>query len=135
MKGRSIARNHFIIQTRNPEEPFFTAAMRGDLLVFYREEIAERKVFHYPPFTVLIKIRIIGKDVNALMNEGKLLREKFTSYMPTVYPSHYNLPAGKRAINVLLRIPTDAWPDASLITELRALPPEYIISVNPEEIL
>jgi primosomal protein N' (replication factor Y) len=135
MKGRSIARNHFIIQTRNPEEPFFTAAMRGDLLVFYREEIAERKVFHYPPFTVLIKIRIIGKDVNALMNEGKLLREKFTSYMPTAYPSHYNLPAGKRAINVLLRVPTDAWPDASLITELRALPPEYIISVNPEEIL
>ena len=135
MKGRSLAQKHFIVQTRNPSEPFFTAVIRGDLLLFYREELAERKMFHYPPFTVLIKIRIIGKDVPTLMNEGKKLREKFASYMPTVYPSYYNLPTGKRTVNVLLRVPTEDWPDAKLVLELRALPQEYIVSVNPEEIL
>jgi primosomal protein N' len=135
MKGRALARKNFILQTRNPSEPFFTSAIRGDLLLFYREEIAERKMFHYPPFTVLIKIRIVGKDVNTLLGEGKILREKLASYMPTVYPSYYNLPAGKRAVNILLRIPRDAWPDEKLLAELRALPPEYVISVNPDEIL
>ena len=55
-------RSRVIIQTSDPEMPVYRAFRDNDPEVFYRAEIAERKLFHYPPFYRLITIVI--KDRN-----------------------------------------------------------------------
>lgn len=54
--GRGHRQTTAIIQTFNPENPLLQWAMHDDWNDFYNTEMAERRLFHYPPFYHLLTI-------------------------------------------------------------------------------
>jgi primosomal protein N' (replication factor Y) len=51
-----------ILQTYNPEHFCILSAKNQDCEAFYKEEIGYRKTLHYPPFSRLIQLVILGSD-------------------------------------------------------------------------
>jgi primosomal protein N' (replication factor Y) len=60
--GRRDKQGMVIIQTADPEQPIFRFITRNDYEGFYHSQLAERKLFKYPPFTRLISIVLKHKD-------------------------------------------------------------------------
>ncbi|WP_432736175.1 replication restart helicase PriA [Maridesulfovibrio sp. FT414] len=56
--GRGEKPGEVIIQTRNPDNPIWSAVTSADYKTFFAREIEKRKRFRYPPFTKLTLIRI-----------------------------------------------------------------------------
>ncbi|MGP8216149.1 MAG: primosomal protein N' [Bacteroidia bacterium] len=59
--GRKNKRGKVIIQTNDPEHPIIQQVVKNDYIGMYKEQIEERKKFHYPPFTRLIEITLSQK--------------------------------------------------------------------------
>lgn len=116
---------HFMIQTRHEHEPLFMQAIKGNLLEFYRGEIADRQKFNYPPFQRLIKIS----------PATKLLAEKLKEYEPALYPALQKGKKGELILNLLLKINPRHWPNEVLFNQLRALPPSFTVEVDPDQLL
>tara|TARA_Y100000310_G_scaffold345189_1_gene462506 strand:+ start:6085 stop:8034 length:1950 start_codon:yes stop_codon:yes gene_type:complete len=134
MRTKVLGKNKFFIQTRNPTEEIFTAAIDGNVLRFYRDEIEDRKKFHYPPFTILIRITKEGPHEKTVA-QMRALEERLSSYDPLLYPSHYKTRGMKKRIHLLLRIKASLWPDKNLLKLLQTLTPDFLTEVNPREIL
>lgn len=130
---RSKATKRFLIQTGNPEEKVFDYVLAGNLLDFFREEIAERKKLGYPPFKTLIKISLAGQS-DTTKREMKRLTDSLASYNPLVFPT---LIGGNKEneLNLLLKLEPEKWPEQKILAILRALPPTFVIEVDPEKIL
>ena len=60
--GRNKKQGKVIIQSSDPTQPIYDYILNYNYEGFYTEQIAERKLFRYPPFTRLISI--IFKDKN-----------------------------------------------------------------------
>ncbi|MEA4916664.1 replication restart helicase PriA [Proteiniphilum sp.] len=60
--GRRDKQGTVIIQTADPEQPIYRFITCNDYEGFYLSQIAERKLFKYPPFTRLISIILKHKD-------------------------------------------------------------------------
>jgi len=136
LRMRSRAQKHFLIQTRDPENRVLRYALDGNMVDFYREEIAERKVFGYPPFSIIIKIvregteHAVRRDMDALLKS-----EMLATYTPHVYEAFARGARGQFRMNLLLKIPGEKWVDENLLTALRALSPQFMVAVDPESLL
>lgn len=131
---RSLAEKNFLIQTRNIDEPVFAFAEKGNLIDFYKQELADREAFDYPPFTVLIKISLSGdrkKVTESMTNLASLLIE----YNISVYPAFVSMSRGVYTVHALIKIGRKRWVESGLYEKLRSLPPSYSIAVDPESIL
>ncbi|MFQ5447498.1 MAG: primosomal protein N', partial [Saprospiraceae bacterium] len=78
--GRKAKRGKVIVQAMNVAHPVLREVLDNDFQAFYSREIMERKSFHYPPFTRLIKVTLKHKKAEVL-NRGtsvfvKSLRQK-----------------------------------------------------------
>jgi primosomal protein N' (replication factor Y) len=60
--GRGNRPGKVILQTYNPEHFCILSAKDQDCEAFYKEEIGYRKTLHYPPFSRLIQLVILGSD-------------------------------------------------------------------------
>ncbi len=134
LRMRSRARKHFLIQTRDPENRVLRYALDGNMMDFYREEIAERKIFGYPPFSTLIKITREGGEVS-VRKDVEMLAITLAEYAPEVYEAFARGTRGQCRMNLLLKIPAGVWIDEKLLAILRALPPHYAVAVDPESLL
>ena len=136
---REKARDHFLIQTRDPDLPLFALAMQGNIGEFLREELDARLKLNYPPFSTLIKFTYEGKKAEgrAAMAE---IEKIFGTYHPVTFPSFIARVKGKYLMNALIKIPKGdgkepGWPDDELLTLMRALPGEVQVRVNPESVI
>lgn len=134
LKIRALAEKKIIFQTRNTGANIFDFTIRGNLIDFYKGEIEERKVFDYPPFTVLIKISLTGKE-EIVKEEMEKLVEIFAEFDLQTYPAFNAHIKGKYTMNGLIKIGSDRWVEKDLLEKLRSLPPYFSISVDPENIL
>ncbi len=79
--GRKGRRGRVILQTTRPALPVIRQIVRNDYAGFFRQMMAERQMFHYPPFTRLTDIYLKHKDdatVNtAAIELGSRLRQVF----------------------------------------------------------
>ena len=79
--GRKGSRGLVILQTRDPKNTVVQHVVRGDFQSFYRELIAERQAFHYPPYYRLIYVYLKHKSDTlvdtASMEMGSRLRQWF----------------------------------------------------------
>ncbi|MBL6724135.1 MAG: primosomal protein N' [Rubripirellula sp.] len=60
--GRGNRSGRVVVQTFTPEHPAIQAASRHDYLKFAKDELINRKRFHYPPFGNVARIIIRGPD-------------------------------------------------------------------------
>ena len=79
--GRKGRRGLVVLQTRDPENTVVRHVVRGDFQSFYRELIAERQTFHYPPYHRLVYVYLKHKSDalvdTAGMEMGSRLRQWF----------------------------------------------------------
>ncbi len=101
--GRADLPGEVIIQTHMPDNPTITLAAKQDFLSFYKEEIENRKLFDYPPFSNMIKIVISSKDEalsKKLIND---FREKLIKKLPKDFHLHPVVAAGRAKVKDMFR--------------------------------
>jgi primosomal protein N' (replication factor Y) len=62
--GRKDKAGNVYIQTNQPSHDVIKQVMENDFLTFYQSQINERQQFNYPPFTRVIELSVVSKDVN-----------------------------------------------------------------------
>lgn len=134
LKIRSITKENFVLQTRDPDKKIFDHAIKGNLVDFYRDEIEERRAFKYPPFSVFIKITLQGEE-KAVETEMKKFPTLFEGFEIDIFPAFINKVRGKHVMHALIKIPENKWVDKELLKTLRSLPPQFMTKVDPESIL
>lgn len=72
--GRKGTQGEVIIQTFNPEHPLFHDLKAHDYQTFYNQQIAERELFHYPPFSRMITITIRHTDEQRVLRTAATLQ-------------------------------------------------------------
>lgn len=79
--GRKNGQGKVFLQTRMSDAPVIPHIVDNDYAQFYNQQLAERMLFHYPPFYRLVYIYIKHRDVHVLeeFSEifGKRMREIF----------------------------------------------------------
>ncbi len=108
--GRRGSAGKVIIQTSNPQHPLFTYVVDHRVTDFLEEQLADRELHHYPPFSRLIEITLKHTDKGlvsqAALQVVRLVREKISG-INTLGPGE---PAVSRIRNeylntILIKIP------------------------------
>jgi primosomal protein N' (replication factor Y) len=132
-KLREMAQEELMIQTRNIGQAIITWAARGNVSDFYRNEIDERSLMTYPPFSIFIKVEYTGSKAEVSQKKSFLM-EKFEKWQPEFMEKRGQEPR-TIALAMILRIGRDEWPKASIVTTLSLLTPDFLIKVDPDTIL
>ncbi len=61
--GRKQKKGTVYIQTNQPEHEVITHVLADNYLQFYQSQIPEREQYHYPPFTRVIELTVVSKDL------------------------------------------------------------------------
>ncbi len=80
--GRGNLTGEVIIQTQMPDHSIIELAREQDYARFFEQEIAVRELFHYPPFTHLIKFTFSGKSVETVRHAAASLRKQLIRQLP-----------------------------------------------------
>ncbi|MEK7621689.1 MAG: hypothetical protein AAB415_00760 [Patescibacteria group bacterium] len=131
---RALTTKQFIIQTRNVRVRLFDQALKGNLLDFYRTEIAERKQYGYPPFQTFIKVALSGERAQVRL-AMKTLADQLASYEPEVFPAFIPVISGEYRLHLLIKRRPNDWPEPALLEQLKSLPPAFVIDVDPDSLL
>ncbi len=125
---------NFLIQTRYSDEKIFQHLVKGNLLDFYRDEIKNRQEMGYPPFKKFIKITREDKKEKVVADMEKL-KKLLVDHEALAFPAFVQEIKGKYRMHMLIKLGVNSWVDTRLLGILKALPPTYIINVEPENLL
>ncbi len=79
--GRNKKRGKVIIQAYHPEHPIIRQVIDNDYEAMYRQQIADRRAFNYPPYSRLVIISVLHPDeklVNRASDKlAEMLRQDF----------------------------------------------------------
>lgn len=131
MQLREKTNGPVIVQTRTEDE-IFEHVRYGTVGDFYAQELLVRKECMYPPYCVFVHLawKTMGKDTGEVK---KMLATLFAEESISLYSAPY---AEQGPIQYgLMRIPPEAWPNESLATRLRTLPPQIRVMINPDRII
>jgi primosomal protein N' len=127
-----ISQKIFLIQTRQTGVKIFDYVISGNLMDFYRDEIENRKLAGYPPFTTCIKISLSGEKAK-IKGKMKELSDFLLPYKTEVYDawSHDK----KSIVHALITLPKEEWIDEGLLNKLKSLTPQYAVKIDPGTLL
>ncbi len=74
--GRKHKQGKVFIQTLQPQHPVIQYVINDDLKLFYNNQLQERKQYHYPPYSRLIQLSVVAKDVNLVNNMSEELAKR-----------------------------------------------------------
>jgi len=134
LQTRNIAKENFLIQTRNPNDPTVEFAINGNLLEFYRKEIEDRQVLGYPPFGIFIKIITRGTKI-FVFRETEKLKELLKEFNPAIFNSIHEKKGEQSAVNIVIKLPNENWPLPTLLSILKSLPSHFEIKIDPDNLL
>ncbi len=131
---RNISKNKFILQSRNSEDSIIKNGLSGNLLEFYREEIKDREELGYPPFGIFIKITLRGTRAET-DKAARIIKELFAEEEVSVFSSLHEKKGEQAAINGVIKVTKNDWPDLDIIQKLNSLSPKFEIKVDPDSLL
>ena len=83
--GRKEVPGKVVIQSYQPEHPALKYVETNDFMAMYRSQIAERKEYHYPPITRLVKVTLKHPDEKVVTTAAQTLavplREAFPGHV------------------------------------------------------
>lgn len=133
-----------IIQTKNEKDEILKSINNESILSFVREELQDRKNLNYPPYKRFIKISYIG-DKESTYVAKKELQETFKEYNPEIFGGFVAKLKNKFVTHMLIKIDLEKWSlsdiykermiDKKLLTKISNLPPQFIVNVDPEDLL
>ena len=110
--GRRDATGKVLIQTRQPDHPVIRHVSNHDFLSFYNEELEERRLYNYPPFTRVINIYLKHRDpdrLNAFANDyATRLRTLFGNRVNGPKEPHVSRIQSLYIRSIMLKIETEA---------------------------
>jgi primosomal protein N' (replication factor Y) len=74
--GRKHKLGKVFIQTLQPTHPLLQYVLEDNLKLFYNNQLNERKEYHYPPFSRLIELNVVSKEVNLVNNMSEELAKR-----------------------------------------------------------
>lgn len=74
--GRRQIQGHVIIQTVTPEHPVLLAVQKGAYDVMAKSILADRRLYHYPPFIKMVRIELRHSKEVIVEDAAKFLAEK-----------------------------------------------------------
>ena len=86
--GRGVHKGEVILQTFTPESSVIQHAAKQDYAGFYEEEIAVRKLFHYPPFVQMAKFLFKGKQEALVAKSAEKVRAELMGSLPSDFQFH-----------------------------------------------
>jgi len=115
---KRLAGKILILQTYSPESPILEVAANSNYERFYQEQLEQRKTLLYPPFSILVKLVVKGKNEEKTLAKAEKLVEDLTHYLlPTTY---YILPTvlgpfesyfrkTSKTYNIVIKIPLKSY--------------------------
>jgi len=126
---KSRAKESMVIQTRDPLHRVIKAMLDGSSQAYYKDELADRERFSYPPFATLVRITASGKKEKAQSQSLEIMKA-LEQFNPIQIDGRPNRSAEGR-VHVLVRLKEGAWVDQRLLRFLRLLPPSLEVRINP----
>ena len=74
--GRTGSQGEVMIQTFNPKNPVFEYLKAHDYEGLYKQQVAERELFKYPPYQRLIMLTLRHRDLDRLDAAATLLQQR-----------------------------------------------------------
>ncbi len=133
LRLREVTKENVYVESRTKEHELFSYARHGEVERFYSDEIALRKMMHYPPFSHFIHLTWQAPTLEARAIE-KMVHEHLDSWNISVYQSPLT-PKDSIVLHGLIRMPRAQWPDARLSEALKRLPPAIRIVHNPDRLV
>ncbi len=79
--GRKDKQGKVFIQTSQPNHPLLQQFMQKNIKAFFTNQLIEREQYHYPPFSRLIELRVVSKDINIVNN----ISEEFAQVLKPMF--------------------------------------------------
>lgn len=130
---REVTKGSVYVQSRTKDIDLFTYAKHAEIESFYTDELALRKTYNYPPFSVFVHLTWQGTD-DVVKKIETTVTELLTPFGVSVYQSPH-APKGSMIMYALIRVPKAEWPKAPLIALLKTLPPSVRIMLDPDRIV
>lgn len=81
--GRRGEQGLVVLQTRNVDLPIIRQVMEHDYAGLYGDQIAERELFRYPPFSRLISVYVRGRDESHVIHAAEAMAQGLRRYFGT----------------------------------------------------
>jgi len=92
--GRSDLKGEVIIQTCLKDHPIFKYASQEDYLSFFEEEMENRKLFEFPPFSRLAKLTFTGKNADQTLKAAQTFHHILLKKLPQTFHIYPAIPSG-----------------------------------------
>lgn len=106
---KKITGKLLVIQTYNDQNPAIVNASSGNYPAFAIFELAQRKTLSYPPFSILVKIAVQGKNVDEIEIKAQeivnqLKKQSSANEKLTILGPYKSLNLKKLSYNIILKI-------------------------------
>ncbi len=106
--GRKKEQGKVMIQTYNPTHPVLKMVLSGNYQQLYTQQIAQRQVLFYPPFSKMINFQIKDRNLQKLIEAADWLHTSFSNTFEKVLgPSDALIPRIKNRYikEILIKLP------------------------------
>jgi len=134
--GRGHRAGTVVVQTYDPKNTTLDAALHRKWQHFYDAELAERRSYHFPPFTYLLKLRVLRATSKSAEKAASALAAKLEQAFPTAIiegpaPSFHPRERGKYSWQLLLKAPSRQL----LVDIIAGLPSGWSYDIDPTNLL
>lgn len=134
--GRGHRAGTVVVQTYDPDNTTLLSAVHRRWDEFYKAELGERQTYHFPPFTYLLKLRVLRATSQSAQKAAETLAEKLRKEYPGVTiegpaPSFHPRERGKYSWQLLIKASK-----RPILTEIaRTLPSGWSYDIDPVNLL
>lgn len=134
--GRGHRDGTVVVQTYDPENTTLQTAVHRQWDEFYAAELLERKTYHYPPYTYLLKLRVLRATSKSAEKAADTLAKALAKDFPGVTvdgpaPSFHPRERGKYSWQLLVRAPKRS----ALTDIISGLPSGWTYDIDPINLL
>jgi len=123
-----------LIQTRQSESEVMRAVGTGNPTEFFRTELTDRAQFLYPPFATFIGLTWVGTE-KGVAKTSALVTETLKGWDIVGPLPPRQVGKNRYLARAVIRLEKGRWPNERLLAELKTLPYEVAVTVNPDEIV
>lgn len=134
--GRGHRAGTVVVQTYDPENTTLLAAVRREWESFYQAELLERKTYRFPPYTYLLKLRVLrATDASAEKTANGLAHDIIKQHSQVIVegpaPSFHPREHGKYSWQLLIK----SQSRKDLVDIIRELPSGWSYDIDPSNLL
>lgn len=130
-----------VFQTYQPDHPLIQAAAKHNFSAFVKNELKNRKAFHYPPFSHIVRLLYQHRDKEKCLKEivarTVLLSNQLGSQQGTILgpsPCFFDRLRGKYRYHTIIKVMDKSTLDY-LRTVIKELRPPWVVEIDPPQML